>query len=505
MSLLLAPYNDSMRLGMGYNSYIQTMCIDKAVEVGKQDQTPRTANPSQVVTYSSKFVTHLSDIVKSMNISYSSSIQKGSVEVAGTGNFLDEDKIKESDTNAIVSVKVVNQTTIIDDTCTFNSIQGVNPGSTAFNDAFGDTYISGYIEGGDFLGIVSIKVVDRTKMEETIATIKKGFSAGGATDQFTLDPQTFGRTSTNVDFLQDTETTIFVSFMGGGQIKPADMTWDIKSVYAAAAAFPANVARCPQKTWAILTKYKANRSYVQWAGNNSLSPLEYDLVTGFTTELFDNYMEYKQLLKLVQDMIANPNDYKARTWKLNSIPLVTSTLLCVKNTFRYEMGKIVQAVSVLAKNPMALQQIAARGTYPTDPLVARIMRDALGETSPAVTTNPPPSNAAASAAGRVYPRSLLCVLVLLVTIHRPLATRCAPIQLVRLLRLLPLTRLLPPLLLLLLHLILEMRQRCLPIRQNSQLLSVVLRVLAMWTYPFLLSISQHLSHPRYGQICCLLL
>lgn len=30
-SLMLAPYNESMRLGQGYNSFLQTPCIEQAV------------------------------------------------------------------------------------------------------------------------------------------------------------------------------------------------------------------------------------------------------------------------------------------------------------------------------------------------------------------------------------------------------------------------------------------------------------------------------------------
>lgn len=47
MALLLAPYNDSMRLGMGFNSYTQTLCIDNAVEI-RSKEVVRPDNPSQV-------------------------------------------------------------------------------------------------------------------------------------------------------------------------------------------------------------------------------------------------------------------------------------------------------------------------------------------------------------------------------------------------------------------------------------------------------------------------
>ena len=153
--------------GMGFNSYTQTMCIDGAVDVKGENQV-KTDNPSQVVTYSSKFVERLSDIVSSMNISYSSAIKKGTIEVAGNGNSIDEDKIKASDINLVVSVQVINQTTVLKNSAEFKPLKDVQPGSQAFNDAFGDCYISGFIEGGDFSSIISMRCLDRSKTSSVV-------------------------------------------------------------------------------------------------------------------------------------------------------------------------------------------------------------------------------------------------------------------------------------------------------------------------------------------------
>lgn len=123
---------------------------------------------------------HLSDVVSSLNVSHSASIRKGTVEIAGNGDSINEDKIKSSDINAVVSVKVVNQTLIVKDDAEFCAMYGVQPGTQRFNDTFGDCYISGkqciipvarhssnewegFITGGEFTGIVSMRVIDRTK------------------------------------------------------------------------------------------------------------------------------------------------------------------------------------------------------------------------------------------------------------------------------------------------------------------------------------------------------
>ncbi len=41
-----------------------------------------------------------------MNLSYSASIKKGTMEIGGNSNTVDETKFKDSDINAVISVKV---------------------------------------------------------------------------------------------------------------------------------------------------------------------------------------------------------------------------------------------------------------------------------------------------------------------------------------------------------------------------------------------------------------
>jgi len=112
-SLLLAPYNDSMHLGQGFNSFLQTPCLDGAVEVTGSSATIESANSrkgvSQVVSYSCRFVDKISDLVRGMNISPASSIRYGTIQTSGNSLTVDESKFSSSDLNCVISVKVVNR------------------------------------------------------------------------------------------------------------------------------------------------------------------------------------------------------------------------------------------------------------------------------------------------------------------------------------------------------------------------------------------------------------
>ncbi|EKJ79151.1 hypothetical protein FPSE_00752 [Fusarium pseudograminearum CS3096] len=381
MTLRLAPYNDAMRLGQGFNSYTHELCIDQAVKVKQRKSVESKGETSQVVSYSARFVEKLSDVVESMNVSYSSAIKKGTIEISGNSSTVDETTFKSSHLNAVVAVKVVNQTISTEDECEFQQLENNEAAMySRFNEIYGDSYISGFIEGGDFTGIVSIKVLDGHDVKSTVEAIKSGLNMNSKTEveEFVLGPSDNSSRSTLATALKDTETTISISWIGGAQIKDASRAWDIDSMYDAAAAFPAAVAQCPQRTWAILTPYKANRSFVKWSTGSPVKTLQYDLIASFTAELFDSFMDYKMLLKDVQNIISNRKDYRQRIGVVDAIDTNLKTLLSVRGALRDEQTKIVEAIGVLSKDPSVLKRQGAWSTTNRVPLVKQIIEKALG-------------------------------------------------------------------------------------------------------------------------------
>lgn len=84
--------------------------------------------------------------------------------------------------------------------------------------------------------------------------------------------------------------------------------------------------------------------------------LEYDQISSFTAELFDNYMEYKLLLKQLQHIINNRDKYKQKNGlKLNAIDTTISTLISVRSALRGEQSKIVEAVCCLWERLSAMR------------------------------------------------------------------------------------------------------------------------------------------------------
>ncbi|OHF00894.1 hypothetical protein CORC01_03722 [Colletotrichum orchidophilum] len=250
---------------------------------------------SQTVTYSSKFIDKLSDITEDMCISGALSVKMAKIGGSGRGSFVDSDKFKESDLSFYVSVKVINQTVNFKDALEFNKLRSVDIASDDFNKVYGDSFISGFVEGGEFNAVVSMKVHNKAKLLDIKAEAKVALTTGPV--DITAEANV-GIARTNLEM--NTETTIQVSWCGGGVIKPMDQPWNFQSIMEAAARFPELVSHCPQRTYAILTKYDTLRSFVALRPA-SFSPLQYENAQMYTNVLMDAFMTYKSIYKKLGD------------------------------------------------------------------------------------------------------------------------------------------------------------------------------------------------------------
>lgn len=251
--------------------------------------------PSQTVTYTSRFVDRLSDVMDDMSVSGSLSIKAGKVGGSGKGSFVDSDKFKESDLNFYISVKVVNQTINFKDALVYNPLRSVDENN--FREVYGDSFISGFMEGGEFNALVSMKILNKAKKTDIQAEAKIALTAGAVQVEAEAN---VGIARSNIE--TNTETTIQVSWSGGGHIKPMEQQWDIQSLMAAAARFPDLVADCPQRTYAILTKYDSLRSFVA-EKPASYTPLQYENAQIYTNTLLDAFVGYKALYKRLGEQI----------------------------------------------------------------------------------------------------------------------------------------------------------------------------------------------------------
>ncbi|CAI6321109.1 unnamed protein product [Periconia digitata] len=296
-----------------------------------------TPTTSQSVTYSTRAIENVSDIMDALNISTSMSIKYGTIHGNGNASFVNENKVLESELNYVVSVMVNNDARAIKKDMEFQDISGLP--LDRFTEVYGDSFISGFMEGGQFNAIISVKLSDKSKYKSVKQAVDVQLAVGPPTLEIGASEAVSKEHS---EALRNTEISISVNWVGGGEIKRPQVPWTIQSVVAVANAFPSMVSRSSARTQAILTRYSSLRSFQAWKwarlieqrdlwdkdpahqkggeqnkdGNARYEEpviiLNYVPCSLYTAELFDALMKYKKLWKRIGDILHNPSQYKLR-------------------------------------------------------------------------------------------------------------------------------------------------------------------------------------------------
>lgn len=299
-------------------------------------------------------VDNMSDIVEALNISSSASIKYGTVKGAGSTSIVNENKVNQSDLNYIVTVKVTNETSPVADKMTFNPINDLP--NSKFTEVFGDCFISGFTEGGEFSAIVSIKVNDKSKISAVKAAAEAEIAVAAAPGLSVGTSHAVDRHKSDV--WDDTETTISVNWAGGGDIKPPEDKWDLQTVVDVATRFPHLVQTCAQRTSAILTKYTSLRSFNEVNARNpdddKFTILEYDLCSLYTQDLFNAFVVYKNIWAELSDIMKYTEQYREREPSQalpNPIQLTPKGLNDARRLARKGMTQITEITKSLVTDP----------------------------------------------------------------------------------------------------------------------------------------------------------
>ncbi|KAF7346624.1 Major facilitator superfamily MFS-1 [Mycena sanguinolenta] len=365
MALLLAPYNDAMRLGMGFNSFTQQLCVNDAVRLagGKQETaTEKSLRPqyqpglmtapdgsnvdiSQDVTWTAKFVNKMSEVTDSLNISGSLQIKLEAIGggVKASASFLDSNKFKESDINYFFQVRVTNQRVTAPDLTDFAPIPNVP--FSEFNRVYGDSFISGFIEGGEFNALISIKLRDHSTASQVKGDLEAQmrFGAVEVSGAGSVDKESM---SSNIDG----ETTIAVSWRGGGDIKDATVTdWTLDTLKRVAMEFPEHLMACPIRTHAILTKYTGLKSFYEQSIKGS--PLDYENAGVYSSALLDAYMDYKVMWRSIQQAASEVENGQSTLTAKDALPELADLKTEAKAYYEKQLGEYQQKQRALQAAP----------------------------------------------------------------------------------------------------------------------------------------------------------
>ncbi|KAK3367762.1 hypothetical protein B0H63DRAFT_565665 [Podospora didyma] len=394
MSQMLVPYNNAMRLGQGFNSYTQQICLDHAVlecEPPKQahlhpkpkfnqnlgndgDSAALINSPSddgshddkststkhgdalsvaakpEIVTYSSRFVDKLSDVTDSMNVSGSLSIKTATIGGKANGSYIDSDEFKSSDINLHLQVKATNQVLEADEHCIFNKIAGVE--AHQFPEVYGVVPLA--IAGNALDCFISGSLTSRPGLEGELSTPTL---SGKVEAEFSLNSS---------KLTKETETTINVYWSGGGSIKDPTKDWTITTLKAAAAAFPERVAVMPQRMYSLASVQPLPKNQTD-AKKFNPNPVARAAIT--TTDSDGTKRQAVAVQDEGNNSVGGNNDEQPP--KPTQFPIFSPTfagLIQARKVCRFEMAKIVNEVDLVAKDPK-LSTDMRRDAYFLHPLV----------------------------------------------------------------------------------------------------------------------------------------
>lgn len=211
--------------------------------------------------------------MSAMNISAAASLKTVSGGGGLSGSYVDSDKFKESDVNFFCQVKVTNHIIMAKDLLKFNDMASWrSTNASEFTRIYGDSYISGFIEGGELNAVISVKSQDKSKIMDIKAQLEASFGKGisanikgsGGDDKENIDTSTETTISVNWTggkckpiHLRELEATELLGYRKsgthdniflGGEIKKKEELWTIESLVKVAAAFPDHIRQTAQRT-----------------------------------------------------------------------------------------------------------------------------------------------------------------------------------------------------------------------------------------------------------------
>ncbi|KAJ4168665.1 hypothetical protein NW754_010588 [Fusarium falciforme] len=149
----------------------------------------------------------------------------------------------------------------------------------------------GFQEGGEFTAIISIRAKDRSQANTLKIDASVSLTLEKASGSLDVAVDKIKR-----DILTENETTISVTWTGGGQdLKKDEEDWTFDAMRAVALKFPDRVAKCPMRTHAVLTNYSSLKSF--HSSSTHFNLLSDENARVYTSALRDAFLDYQNIAK----------------------------------------------------------------------------------------------------------------------------------------------------------------------------------------------------------------
>ncbi|KAF5700487.1 hypothetical protein FMUND_14313 [Fusarium mundagurra] len=363
-------------------------CLDNRVEGNSIDERVfelyRVQND---VVYAIEIVHNISDLARCLEISSYSSIKKGSLLLEDSVCVVDETIFKSADINIFMAVYVVSRERRMqdDDALKINMQSGVQPGTYAFNEVYGDCYFSKLVNGGIAVAILSITVLDRPNVKGTVDKLVSSLDTSdgkGSLVKRIIEAYQEGSSNSVAVALKGTRTHASLSCTGNGYLKTDAETSDVEAILGGFLDFPNTVVEGAGWAWASMSSYTSQASFEDSIGLRRYAILDYALVQDLSCKLLDDYMSFKCLLKGLQAAMngltsqgVHMDDHVPEDFSLQR-------LILARNEIRDEMAKIMEAMDIISRDPWILLRQRAkehhRGPTPSTDAKVVLPQQAVG-------------------------------------------------------------------------------------------------------------------------------
>ncbi|KAF7309460.1 hypothetical protein MIND_00316800 [Mycena indigotica] len=254
------PYDPAMRVGMGYNSFTQELCSRDVVTAKPAQLPPNSKGPSnansQVASskvsfnetsrplneqarVTAKFITRFPDLVQVLGVTPASHIKRG----RQYADLLNVDDFNDHHIHYVVHVLVTQEVSSSIELTELNVIATLP--KKDFSAIYGDCFISGFNEGGEFIALISLKLEEPSSANiRAVKSYLEGQIGFAASPLATVDPKQ----------LPDHDIKIVTHVRGGDNLSSGqDRT--LRNIRDEALFFSKHAFAHPVRLSPILTKY----------------------------------------------------------------------------------------------------------------------------------------------------------------------------------------------------------------------------------------------------------
>ncbi|KAF7289399.1 hypothetical protein HMN09_01333200 [Mycena chlorophos] len=279
----MATYHPSMRLGMGFNSIYPRALVAQA-------EGPQQAN--QQVHSTAKFISRYTELLEALGISGPAYIKNISAE-GPYSKFLDLKSFREHHIHYLIRVLATRQEAAPPNAELTELDIIPNLSDEERNSIYGDSFISGFNEGGELTALISIKLDDPSDAD--VVTTKRKIE-----EQMKLVLGTASKLEDDQPIGGETKLTV-LKRCGG---VPDARAWTLAALGNEVMGFPQRAFEHPVRLSPILSKYTTLKSY-HVANKFTVPQYVKHGAHVYAEALLEVYVEYQAIIDELQQTIVD--------------------------------------------------------------------------------------------------------------------------------------------------------------------------------------------------------